>query len=1040
MPDCRFSFRRAAFRLAAALALLTFLPGSASAQYFGRNKVQYETFDWRILKTEHFDIYHYPEEERAVQDAAKLAERWYDRLSSVFERQFTERKSIIFYADQSDFQQTTVVRGLIGEGTGGVTEGLRTRVVLPFTGDWEDTDHVLGHELVHVFQYDIFRDNSRQGSGGGVAATPDVPLWMVEGLAEYLSLGRYSPLTSMWIRDALARDELPTVRQLSRDPRLFPYRWGQGFWAYVGGRWGDVAATRLFARATQIGPEAAMEEVLGLEEKQLSEDWKTAIRDAYGPVIERRQTPQAAGTRLLPQKERELEDYISPVLSPDGSRVAFLSTRNLFGYELFVADARTGEIQGKLFSADSNQHFDSLRFLDSAGSWSPDGTKFAFVVAARGDNEIAILDVGSRRIERRIGMESVGAIQNPAWSPDGRSIAVSASSGGLSDLYLVDVASGSARKLTDDAWAELQPEWSPDGRSLAFVTDRVAGASPGELRWNAMGIWLLDVASGQMRELVQSPQGAEYDPQFGPGGRDLYFLSNRAGVSDLYRLDVASGATYKVTNLTTGVSGITQLSPALTVSPSDGRVMFSVFYDAGYQIHALAPEAARGETVAAPPDEAVQARAALLPPTQPANRSLVAEYLNQAAVPAATGPEEAPRPELADYRPGLRLDFIGPSAGIGVSSYGTSFGGEITAFFSDMLGQRDVGLAIYGGTGTLDEFGAEGYYLNRAQRLEWGFGGGHVPYISAFTTVGSITVDVDGQQVPATLVQQIRQTVTQDQVQLISRYPLSRTRRFEATVGAAHLSYENELFEVVFVGNQDFDRNERDLQAPESLQFYQASFAYVGDNSYFGYTSPARGWRYRFEVEPTFGDLEFQSVTADYRRYFFARPVTFAARALHFGRYGSDGESDRLVPLYLGRPTLVRGYEIGDIDLSECTPVPGQDNACPEFDRLVGSRIGVLNLELRFPLFGTEGYGLFNLPFLPTELAAFVDAGAAWTKDSTPDLRFDRDTVDRVPVVSAGISARVLLGGFAVLELYYAKPFQRPEEDWVTGFTIAPGW
>lgn len=1041
MPHRSLFFRQALLRVAAVLALFAFLPGAASAQYFGRNKVQYETFDWQILKTEHFDIYYYPEEEPAVREAARLAERWYERLSGIFGRPFTERKSIILYADQSDFQQTTVVRGMIGEGTGGVTEGLRTRVVLPFTGDWEDTDHVLGHELVHVFQYDIFsaRTGSERGGNAAVSAG-DIPLWMIEGLAEYLSLGRYSPLTAMWLRDALARDKLPDVRQLSRDPRLFPYRWGQAFWAYVGGRWGDPATTRLFIRATQVGVENAMEEILGIDQEQFSKDWKAAIREAYGPVIERRQTPQTAGTRFLPRDEDSTDYYISPVLSPDGSQVAFLSTRDLFGFDLYVADTRTGEIQGKLFSADSNPHFDSLRFLDSAGAWSPDGTKFAFVVAARGDNEIAILDVRSRKIDRRIGIEGAGAIWNPDWAPDGRSIVVSASAGGLSDLYLIDVESGGSRKLTDDGWADLQPDWSPDGRSIAFVTDRIEGVAPSELRWNEMGIWLLDVASGQMRELVPSEVGAEYNPRFGPGGRDLYFLSNRAGVSDLYRLDVASNTTYRVTRLTTGVSGITELSPALTVSTGDGRVMFSVFHDTDYQIHALSPEAARGEPLAAAPDEAVEARAALLPPTQPASRSLVAEYLGQTAVPPVPGPEAAAQPEVAEYSPKLQLDFVGPSAGIGVSSYGSSFGGEITAFFSDMLGQREVGLAIHGGTGEISELGGEGYYLNQSRRVEWGVSGGHVPYISAFTTVSNGTVDIDGQPVAATVVQQIRQTVTQDQVSLISRYPLSRTRRFEASAGVARLGYENELREVTFVGNQEFDRNERDLQSPESLQFYQASFAYVGDNSYFGFTSPARGWRYRFEVEPTFGDLEFQSVTADYRRYFFARPVTFAVRGIHFGRYGSDSESERLSPLYLGRPTLVRGYEVGDIDLSECTPVPGAETACPEFDRLVGSRIGVLNLELRFPLFGTEGYGLFELPFLPTELSAFVDAGAAWTKDSTPDVRFDRNTTDRVPVVSAGISARLLLGGFAVLEFYYAKPFQRPDESWVTGFTISPGW
>src|SRR6476659_245562 len=157
--------RRAALPLTLALVALAGLPEGASAQYFGRNKVLYEQFKWRVLKTEHFDIHYYPEEEAATQEAARMAERWYSRLSSIFGREFSERKTIIFYADQADFQQTTVTRGLIGEGTGGFTEGLRTRVVLPFTGDFEDTDHVLGHEMTHVFQYDVLNDRRGREQG-----------------------------------------------------------------------------------------------------------------------------------------------------------------------------------------------------------------------------------------------------------------------------------------------------------------------------------------------------------------------------------------------------------------------------------------------------------------------------------------------------------------------------------------------------------------------------------------------------------------------------------------------------------------------------------------------------------------------------------------------------------------------------------------------------------------------------------------------------------------------------------------------------------
>ncbi|HEV8579028.1 MAG TPA: BamA/TamA family outer membrane protein [Thermoanaerobaculia bacterium] len=1035
-----FPVSHTALRLAVALVALACLPGDASAQYFGRNKVLYEHFNWRVLKTEHFDIHFYPEEETAVREAARMAERWYERLSSIFGREFSERKSIILYADQADFQQTTVTRGLIGEGTGGFTEGLRTRVVLPFTGNFEDTDHVLGHELVHVFQYDILQDRRGAQPETSVRSAPvDLPLWFIEGMAEYLSLGRFAPQTAMYLRDGLARDALPDLEKLSRDPRYFPYRWGHAFWAYVGGRWGDMVVGRLFARAARVGVEGGLQEVVGSDLKQFSEDWKAAIRQAYGPVIEGRQTPAALGRVLLPKEKKTIDTYVSPVLSPDGTQFAVFSTRSLFTFDLYLADAATGEIKGRLFSADADPHLDSLRFLDSAGAWSPDGTKFSLVVQTSGDNELAILDVGSRRIERRIGVAEAGQLWNPAWSPDGRSIALSGSVGGWTDLFLVDLASGRSRRLTQDAYAELQPEWSPDGRSLAYVSDRGTGGDPANRQYSDVGIWLMDVASGQTRQVVAPMAGStQINPRFGPGGQDLYFLSDRAGVSDLYRLALGSGELFRVTRTATGVAGITRLSPALSVSQRTGEVLISVFNDDRYEIHSLASGAARGEPVIAARDEAAEARAALLPPQQTATRSLVAEYLRDRSLAAQPGGTE---PAVQAYRPGFKLDWIGPSIGVGYSTtFGTGVGGDVAAIFSDELGQREIGLAVQGETGTLDEFGFQGYYLSLARRLQWGGAASHLPYISAFTTVSNGSVDIDGSPVPATIVEQTRQTITEDRADFIMQYPFSTTQRVEAAAGVTRIGFENEVERVIVVGDTVVDRDTRGLPAPSSLQLYQGSVALVGDSSYFGFTAPVRGRRYRLEVEPTFGDLEFQSLTADYRRYFFLRPMTLAMRGLHFGRYGRDAESERLTSLYVGRPTLVHGYELGDIGLSECTPLAGDEQACPEFDRLVGSKIAVANLELRMPLLGVEGYGLIRAPFLPTDLALFVDAGAAWTKDTSPKLRFDKDTTDRVPVVSAGVSARILLGGFAVLEFYYAKPFQRPKESWVTGFLIAPGW
>ena len=124
MSHARSRRLRAVFAAAAAaVALLVPLP--AGAQYFGQNKVQYRDFDFKVLKTKNFDIYYYPEEEAAVEQAGRLAERWYARFSRLLNHRFARRQPVILYASHPHFEQTNVLQGFIGEGTGGVTEVLK---------------------------------------------------------------------------------------------------------------------------------------------------------------------------------------------------------------------------------------------------------------------------------------------------------------------------------------------------------------------------------------------------------------------------------------------------------------------------------------------------------------------------------------------------------------------------------------------------------------------------------------------------------------------------------------------------------------------------------------------------------------------------------------------------------------------------------------------------------------------------------------------------------------------------------------------------
>ncbi len=998
----------------------------ASAQYFGRNKVQYEPFDFRVLEAPHFNIYFYPAESLATADAARMAERWYDRHSRLLNHSF-DRKPLIFYANHPDFQQTNVIGGFISQGTGGVTESARNRVVMPFTGVYAENDHVLGHELVHVFQYDI----AAQPNAGGLAGMGQLPLWVIEGMAEYLSLGRDDPNTAMWLRDAALRNDLPTIRQLSTDPRYFPYRYGQALWAYVGGRWGDATISRLYRAAIAIGWEPAIVRVLGVNNDTLTAQWLSAIRSSYMPLLEGRQAPGDIGERVLERQGRMGEMDLSPAVSPDGRHVAFFTRRGIFSIDLYVAETATGRIVKRLTGPNTDSHFDAISFINSSGAWAPEGNRFAFVIQREGDNEIAIYDIASRRVANRVKVRGVGEITSLSWGPNGQ-IAFSGSSGGISDLYIYDIASERARRMTSDRYADLQPSWSPDGRTIAFSTDRGPGTDFEQLTYAPPRIALMDVETGGIRLLPLFEGPKHINPQWAPDGQSLYFVADRHGFSDIYRASVTDGTIYQVTRLATGVSGISALSPALSVARESGLLTFTVFDRGGHSLFRLSPEQARGEPVS--PDVGTLI-AGILPPA-----AVRDAYIDAQLEDPATGLPDTVDGPIRGYRSNLSLEYLGsPGVGVAVGPAGVGAGGGITGYFTDLLRDRVIGASLYGG-GDFKDIGGEVFYLNQRRRWNWMGSAAHIPYLSGGVFVGDTTIDVGGDPLPAQVIEQVLQRTFIDQLSAGVQYPFSQTRRIEFSTAYTHLSYSTDVERIVAVGNQIVDVTRGGRDSPPGINYFQVSAAYVGDYSVFGFTSPVAGGRYRFEVAPTFGDVTFQTALADYRRYLFLRPVTLAFRGMHYARYGKDAESNRLNPLYLGQETFIRGYNVESFQTSECTRAGPGDEGCPEFDRLVGSRLAVANVELRIPLLGTGEFGLINFPYLPVEVAPFFDAGAAWTSDESVDWTFDRETARRVPVYSAGVTARVNLFGYAVGEVYWVHPFQRPGRGSHFGFALAPGF
>lgn len=1063
--------------LLAAIAL-TAASRLEAQQYFGMNQVQYKHFNWRVLETEHFLVHYYPEERKAVMDAARMAERSYARLSRILGHQFREKKPIILFASRADFGQNNVT-GDLGEGVGGVTESARHRLILPLTGDLGSFEHVLAHEMVHEFQYDIMSRGRAGGNAQGMERL-DPPLWFMEGMAEYLSIGPNHPLTAGWLRDAAVTGKIPTIEQMTERPdQYFPYRYGESLFQYIGERWGDQAIGEILRSAMSAGIARAFQRELGMSLADLSSAWREAVQSQYLPAAAAYQRPRTFAQPLLTRRRSGGEIFLAPVLSNDGNYIAFLSNGNWKKGEVFIdlwlGNARTGERVKRLVKSTTDPNFEELRLLYSQSAFSNDGKTLAFTAQREGKDVLYLLDIPSRNVRKRLDLP-VDAVTGPSWSPDDKQIAFSGTRGGITDLFIVDADGKNLRALTNDIYGDLQPSWSPDGRYIAFATDRGPQTDLERLQIAKWQIGLFDLQSRQI-EVLPEQAGLNLNPVWAPGGSSVAFISDRTGVANVFLFDLTDRKHYQLTNVLGGVSAITEYSPALTWARAADRMAFTYYENGDYTVWALDnPRSLK--TVAFQTKPAAGTGLVMTPAPAPTTVTVTpsaVDTINRAAQPgsvyrAPTGARpssslstletrmrdtavtsvatlnanydfalpDTTRFKDYPYRVGFKPDYIAqPEIGYGTGNqYGLSgFNGGTTIVLSDLLGNNQIALSasLYGQLSDASLFAA---YANLSHRWQYTLAAYQQPIYLPQTEGAAVQrlPDRDRYLIPYT-------RYVLRNASLITQYPFNRFSRFET--GVQFNSISRSLIGLTY------DCFINGCTAPEittissepAFNFLSPSAAYVSDNSLLGLTGPVMGRRYRFQITPSIGNLRWVEYLADYRRYdpIVFNTLTIASRFLTSASVGRD---ESAFPKYIGRPEFVRGYDKSNFSGFECTSFIGGSSTCNTV-QLVGSRVAVANLEVRFPLIRRFDLGSLPVGLPPVEGLVFFDAGLAWNAGQSVSLTRPANydfNLQRYPLRSYGVGLRVNLFNIAILKWDYAKPLDADGRKANWTFSVGPSF
>jgi Tol biopolymer transport system component len=857
-PSIRSSWRRV---VALSLCLLATSAVTASAQYFGKNKVRYDPFDWHVYHSPHFSVYYYPKSEAQLQKVVSMAESAYDRLSREFDYQIQEPTPLLLFATHSEFLQNNIILNFIPEGVAAFATSARFRMVMPIDLPDRELYELILHELTHIFQYHILF-----GGSLGKSLTLNPPTWLVEGMASYYAEDE-STSDRMFLRDAVVNDLIPPVTQTNVQG-FFAYRFGHAAFDFMEERWGrDGVLDFLFEFRNTIGARVgrAIERAFRIEPEDFDVEFRRWLRRKYLPELVATGEPSDFGRPF--RTERGGSQELSPVASPSGDLVAAFSTVRQ-DLDIVLFDTRERRLLRNLtrgyttdFRNFVGQHLTTGRRHGHDIAFSPDGNHLAAFVRKEAGFSLAIVDVLRGGVRRVIDMD-VEQQTAPAWSPDGKTIAFSGNRSGQFDIFLLDLDSLEIRNLTTEDIYDGAPAFSPDGKRLAFVSVLDEGSD----------IFLLDLDTGQ-RTRVTADEWVNTDPVFSSDGKRIFFTSDRTGAENIYGLDLESRQLTQYTNTITGA-----FMPAVLrrVGEPD-RLVYTGYWKGRFDLY---------ESEIEEPLQVTQ-----LEPAATATAEELPRFEPDILVSIDESKKEAKR--------GFRL-FLEDADAVAAIDDDQTVVGQIVLQFSDFFGDRRL-IGLFQSVESFSNFQVS--YYNLSRRWQWG------------ATLFDDNTFFVGRNFFDGRIERVRSAYQLTGATASLIYPFSFYRRFELTGGYFVRDINAQAFAFDSDGNPIFDDDGNPIPTlvPREDDYPQIGAALVSDTTIFGAAGPRGGHRVRFsgswapDIDES-GTLT-STVELDARKYFpLSRRTSFATRFFGSSRSGAFPN-----PVYFGGYDTVRGIEFRDL-------------------------------------------------------------------------------------------------------------------------------
>lgn len=518
-------------------------------EVFGKNRIQYRTFDWYYLSGENFDIYYYDGRRAIATEALNYLESDFDRITDLIGYAPYFKTRIFLYNSLADQRQSNVGLNRSEFNVNGEIEFIQPYIEVSHLGTAQEFKQELLFKVSSLLVNEMMYGGNLKEMFQS-ALLMNLTEWFVSGAAQYVSRGWTAEMDD-YIREIVRTKRINKVSKFTGQEAALV---GQSFWNFVAEKYGKSSISNIlnYTRITR-NEERSILITLGVNYKQVMKEWQQYYSQMQQQVSQSYVSPADSVREKL--RHNATTEFTTIKVSPDGRYIAY-AENDRGRYIVKVRSIESGK-ETTILTQGSKVINQEVDYRLPIIGWS-DANTLGVIAVKQGNYTFWLYDLSTKtKLPREL--DKFNNVRSISFSANGRLAVLSADYEGKNDLYLISSRRDRIRRLTNDMYDDLDPTFIPNTNKIVFSSNRITDSlnakhkpSLAELTDNHnLFVFDLDTAKATVQRITNT-LSKDFSP-IALNSNTFYYLSDQRGIINLFKFDRSTSIYTQVTNYATSI-------------------------------------------------------------------------------------------------------------------------------------------------------------------------------------------------------------------------------------------------------------------------------------------------------------------------------------------------------------------------------------------------------------------------------------------------------------------------------------------------------